>query len=289
MQTLQLADGRSLDYAVAGPEGDPVLLIHHPTPGSGIVQRTLVRIAAEAGLQTLFYSRAGAGGSSRLPGRSVADVVPDLVELLDHLDVERCVTTGWSGGGPHCLALGALAAHRVAGVLCVAGVAPYDADGLDFLAGMSEENVEEFTAAAAGEAALRELLDPMAPQLRQIDAAGLRVQMAGMMASVDRVQLDDEFAEDMAAGFLEAVRIGNDGWVDDDLAFVNGWGFDVADIAVPTTVLQGAQDLMVPFAHGEWLAAHIPGAASLLLPGEGHVSVTSALPQAFGRLRATLP
>lgn len=288
MQTLHLSDGRHLDYAVAGPEGAPVLLIHHGTPGSGIIQRTLVRIAAECGLQTLFYSRAGAGGSSRLAGRSVSDVVPDLVELFDHLGVERCVTTGWSGGGPHSLALGALAPHRIAGVLCVAGVAPYDAEGLDFLAGMGQENVEEFTAAVAGESALRELLDPAAQQLREIDAAGMLENSASQMPPVDRVQLDDEFGEDMAASFREAVRLGHDGWVDDDLALVKDWGFDVGDIEVPTIVLQGAQDLMVPFSHGEWLAAHIPGAKSHLLPGEGHLSVTSALPWAFADLRATL-
>ena len=47
------------------------------------------------------------------------------------------------------------------------------------------------------------------------------------MPAVDRAQLDDEFGEDMAASFREAVRLGHDGWVDDDLAFVKGWGFDV--------------------------------------------------------------
>lgn len=289
MQTLQLSDGRALDYAVEGAPEDPVLLFHHGTPGSGIVQRTLSRAAIDSRLRIVFYSRAGAGGSSRLPGRSVADVVPDLVELLDHLGAERCVTAGWSGGGPHCLAMGALAPDRVASVLSVAGVAPYDADGLDFLAGMGEENVEEFTAALAGEAALRELLGPAVPGLRATDAEGLLDNMSGLLPAVDRAQLDDVFGEDVAASFREAVRLGYDGWVDDDLAFVKPWGFDVDEIAVPTTVLQGAQDLMVPFSHGEWLAANIPAVTAHLLPGEGHLSVTSALPQAFTALRAALP
>lgn len=289
MQTLQLSDGRALDYAVEGEAEDPVLLFHHGTPGSGIVQRTLSRAAIDSRLRIAFYSRAGAGGSSRLPGRSVADVVPDLVELLDHLGVERCATAGWSGGGPHCLALGALVPDRVTGVLCVAGVAPYDAEGLDFLAGMGEDNVEEFTAAVAGEEALREVLDPAVPRLRDADAQGLLESMSGLLPAVDRAQLTDVFGEDMSASFREAVRLGHDGWVDDDLAFVKDWGFDVGDIAVPTTVIQGAQDLMVPFSHGEWLASHIPGAVAHLLPGEGHLSVTSALPQAFTALRATLP
>ena len=78
----------------------------------------------------------------------------------------------------------------------------------------------------------------------------------------------------MSAGFSEALRNGVDGWVDDDLAFVKPWGFALDDIAVPAFVWQGSDDLMVPFAHGQWLAAHIPGAVAHLEQGEGHLSIS---------------
>jgi pimeloyl-ACP methyl ester carboxylesterase len=57
------------------------------------------------------------------------------------------------------------------------------------------------------------------------------------------------------------------------MAFVRPWGFDVAEITVPVTVWQGAQDRMVPFAHGQWLAANVAGAEAHLLEDEGHLSL----------------
>ena len=63
------------------------------------------------------------------------------------------------------------------------------------------------------------------------------------------------------------------GWRDDDLTHTRPWGFDVGTIGVPTAVWQGTEDLMVPFAHAEWLAAHVAGARAHLVDGEGHLSL----------------
>jgi pimeloyl-ACP methyl ester carboxylesterase len=69
--------------------------------------------------------------------------------VLDVLGVDRCVTWGVSGGGPHALACGALLTHRVAAVTSLGSVAPYDAEGLDWLAGMGEDNLTEMAADVA--------------------------------------------------------------------------------------------------------------------------------------------
>jgi pimeloyl-ACP methyl ester carboxylesterase len=282
-------DGRQLDVDVSGPETGVPLLFHHGTPGSIVAPRGLRREAHARGLRLVTYSRAGYGSSTRNRGRSVADVVPDAEAVLDWLGAPRCVVAGKSGGGPHALATAALLPDRVAGVCSIAGCAPWGVPDLDFLAGMGDQNIEEFELAATGEARLREWLTVEAAGIRDADVAGIVKSMHTLLPDVDRAVITDEYGEDLLASFNEALRTGVDGWVDDDLAFARPWGFDVTDLAVPAFIWQGSADLMVPFSHGQWLAAHIPGAVVHLEEGQGHLSITvGAIGAMLDELVATL-
>lgn len=288
MTTISLPDGRALDIRINGPEDGLVLVFHHGTPGSLLPRSKMVDQAADCGLRLVTYSRAGYGDSTRREGRSVADIADDVTAILDHLGVEKAMTAGWSGGGPHALATGALLPDRITGVLSIAGVAPYGVEGLDFLAGMGEGNIEEFGAALEGEDTLRPLLDGMRQELKDATPEAILGELSTLLPEVDRKQITDESGEEMAANFREALKHGVDGWLDDDLAFTRPWGFNLDSISVPTFVWQGSADLMVPFAHGQWLAANVPGAQAHLLDGEGHLSVgVGAMPQMLKELRAT--
>lgn len=271
-EQVHLPDGRRLDLRVSGPADGLPLVFHHGTPGAVTPKRALERAAHARGLRLVTTSRPGYGNSTRQPGRSVVDVVADTEAVLAAVNAERCLTMGWSGGGPHTLACGARLAAAAA-VLVVAGVAPHQADGLDWLAGMGEDNVIEFSAAVQGEDQLRPYLLQQREQLRDIRAADIVGSLQSLLPDVDREALTGEFGEDTAAGFREAVRNGVDGWLDDDLAFAKPWGFSLAEISVPTMIWQGSADLMVPFAHGRWLASRVAGASTHLEEGEGHLSV----------------
>jgi pimeloyl-ACP methyl ester carboxylesterase len=272
LDQVQLPDGRRLDVRVSGPADGLPLVFHHGTPGAAKPIHALERAVHARGLRLVTTSRPGYGSSTRHHGRSVVDVVADTEAVIGALGAERCLTMGWSGGGPHALACGARLG-AVAAVLVVAGVAPYEAADLDWMAGMGEENIVEFSAAVAGEDQLRPYLLQQGELLRNIHAADIVASMHTLLPDVDRAALTGEFGEDMAASFREAVRIGVDGWLDDDLAFAKPWGFSLAEISVPTMIWQGDADLMVPFAHGQWLASQLPAASGHLEEGEGHLSV----------------
>jgi pimeloyl-ACP methyl ester carboxylesterase len=270
---VQLPDGRFLDVRVSGPADGIPLVFHHGTPGSSTPSRAIERAAHAHGLRLVTTSRPGYGDSTAQPGRQVADVAADTAAVLEHIGVRRCLVAGWSGGGPHALACAARL-PAAAAVLVIAGVAPYkEADGLDWLGGMGEENVTEFSAALAGEDELRSYLLGVRKHLKEVTAQGVVAALDTLLPDVDAAVLTGEFAEDMVISFHEALDLGVEGWLEDDLAFTQPWGFDLAEISVPTMIWQGSADLMVPFGHGQWLASHVPGASVHLEDGEGHLSI----------------
>ena len=288
MTLIDLPDGRKLDIEVTGPDDGFPLVFLHGTPGSRTQFRAMQRGAQERGMRLITYSRAGYGASSRRIGRSIADDTDDVAAVLDHLGADRFLVAGWSGGGPHALASGARLAERVDGVLVISGIAPYGVDGLGGVAGGGGGDIEELGLALEGEAALRPNHERDAEDLRDADAAALIEGMDTLLPEVDRAVLTDEFGDDLAANFRESLRTGVDGWVDDDLAFTRPWGFALDELAVPTFLWQGSLDLMVPFAHGQWLAERIPGVTAHLLEGEGHLSVgVGALDLMLDELAAT--
>lgn len=271
--TVPSGGGRSLDVAVAGPEDGTLMLLHDGTPTAGHLYEPLVDAGAERGLRHATYARPGYRDSTRNAGRSVADCAADVVAVADALCAERFHVAGWSGGGPHALATAALLPGRVLSVATIAGVAPADAEGLDWTAGMGKENVEEFGAAIAGEDELRAFLDNAAGEIGKASGEELHAALGDLVSEVDRDALSGEFADHMAATFHDAVATGIWGWFDDDRAFVSDWGVDLGGIEVPVAIWQGGEDRMVPFAHGEWLASQVAGATAHLLPEQGHLSL----------------
>jgi pimeloyl-ACP methyl ester carboxylesterase len=266
-------NGRTLDVYADGPDRAVPVLFHNGTPSSGQLYAPFVEATSERGLRMVSFSRAGYGDSTREEGRSVGDVVPDVVAVLDSLDADRCYALGWSGGGPHALASAALLPERVIGAATVGGLAPHDVDGLDWMAGMGRENVAGFSAALADDAGLRTLLEGIAPAFATVTADEVAARLGSLVSEVDRSAISGEAAAWLAEVFRESVRNGIWGWYDDERALVKPWGFDVRDVRVPVAIWQGRQDRMTPFAHGEWLASHIPGARAHLLAEHGHLSL----------------
>jgi pimeloyl-ACP methyl ester carboxylesterase len=276
--TIYLAGGRQVEVLAAGPEDGLPLVFHNGTPVGPVAYAPMIEAASQRGLRLVICARPGYGDSTPRPGRAVADVTGDVAAVLDELGAPRFVTVGRSGGGPHALACAARLPERCLAAASVAGVAPYRVDGLDWLAGMGPENVAEFGAVLAGAEALTAYLEPEAAKLAVISGPVVADELGGLISPADRAFATGEFADYLAASFRAAVRTGIAGWRDDDLAFAADWGFTMAaaGAGAPVAVWQGDQDSMVPFAHGQWLAAHIPGVRAHLLPGEGHLTLAAS-------------
>jgi pimeloyl-ACP methyl ester carboxylesterase len=269
---LRLEDGRTLRVYDSGSSdaADPFTVVwHHGSPQTGALLEPLLSAAARRGIRLVSYARPSYGGSSPYPGRDVASAAADAAQLADAFGVSRFAVMGASGGGPHALACAALLEDRVTGVVCLAGLAPFTKD-FDWFAGM-------------------------------VSAGALRAAVAGREARA-RYAVSDEFDENsftpadwealsgawasLGADAERAGAAGPDGLIDDDVAFVTPWGFEVTRIDAPVLLVQGGQDRIVPPAHADWLMRHCQRSELWLRPHDGHISVLNACPLAMDWLKA---
>src|ERR1700674_1036005 len=158
-RVVQAADGRTLRLEDGGdPRGKPVLM-HHGTPGAGLLYPAAEADARQLGIRLIGYDRPGYGGSSPQPGRTVADCAGDVRAICAALGIDRLAMWGISGGGPHVLACAALLPDLVTAAASLASPAPYGADGLDFFEGMGELNADGARLVLADETAARAQTD----------------------------------------------------------------------------------------------------------------------------------
>src|ERR1022692_4655862 len=271
-RVVRTADGRTLAVEEAGDlDGRPVL-VHMGTPNS---RRLYGRNAADAparALRLVSYDRPGYGGSAPQPGRTIADCAGDVRAICASLGIDRLAMWGISGGGPHVLACAALLPDLVTAAASLASPAPYGAEGLDWYAGMGQDNVDDFRLLHTDEDAARVKLEKDRVELLGAPAGDLAEGMKSLLSPTDAAVLTGELAGYLAYSLQEGLAPGGQGWWDDGLAEAGPWGFELAQISVPVLLLHGRQDLFVPFAHGQWLAAHIPGVEARLLDDDGHLT-----------------
>jgi pimeloyl-ACP methyl ester carboxylesterase len=270
---VAVADGRELEVVLLGPEDGVPVISHHGTPGCAGCYEPLVAAGAQRGMRHVTYSRPGYGASTRQPGRSVAGCVEDVAALADALGYDRFYSVGGSGGGPHSIACAALLPDRVIAAAAIASTAPGEAKGLDWTAGMGEENIAEVAAARAGDRELQEYLEGQARSMRGATGAEIVTVLGDLVSAPDRRALSGALGEHLAREVSHALASGVWGWFDDDRAILGDWGYELDRIGAPLSLWHGAQDRFVPIAHGKWLANHLTVGAHLR-PDEGHLSLT---------------
>lgn len=272
---IPVTPDREIRLVEAGrPDGIPVLALHG-TPGSGLLYGPWIEDARQRGIRLLSYDRPGYGGSTPDPGRSVASAAADVRALAAALGIPRLCVWGVSGGGPHALACAARLPDLVAAAAALAAPAPYPSDGLEWFAGMGESNIIEFGAALEGLAALEQFVTAATAGLLAGGAQAFLDEFRSLLCPPDVAVLDADFAAFLMDSVAAGIKDQTDGWLDDDFAFVKPWDCDLDQIRIPLLLVHGHQDQMVPFAHGQWLARHLPQAEAWLLPDDGHLTLSA--------------
>ncbi len=266
-------DGRELCVEVAGRDGDRSVLAHIGTPNSRHLFGAWIDDARSRGVRLISYDRPGYGRSTPHPDHTVADGAVDVQAIADALDIDRLAVWGWSGGGPYALASAALLPDLVVAAATIGSVAPWGARGLDFFSGMGEENVDEIKLYFADREASRRKSKEDLHRFVGLTPEELTSAFETLLSPVDAAVLTGDFAAWLVRGLDDGLAPGDQGWWDDGVAHLSDWGFEFESIRLPVKVWHGRHDRFVPFQHGEWLAAHVPGAESSLSEAEGHLTV----------------
>jgi len=265
------ADGRTIAVACWGLAGGTPVVAHHGTPGCRLDLPGSVPMLEELGVDLIMFDRAGYGRSDRLVGRAVAAAAADAAAVADALGIDRFGVYGVSGGGPHSLACAGLLGDRVTRAACVVGVGPFAATDLDFYEGLNELSVVEFEIALRGRSAMEEYVDSFVAQTRAVGTAVMD-EWGAELPEPDREAYygTPEARALLERALAESLVVSGAGWVDDDLAFVAPWGFELEQIATPVAVWAGELDRLVPIEHARYLASRIPGAELHTVPDRGH-------------------
>ncbi|WP_369383716.1 alpha/beta fold hydrolase [Streptomyces sp. cg36] len=278
---IRTPDGRRLAVESRGhPLGRPVFLLHGtpgsrrgPAPRSTVLYRMRIRL--------ITFDRPGYGDSERRPGRRVAHAAQDVAAIADALGIDTFAVVGRSGGAPHALSCAALLPERTARAVALVPLAPRDAAGLDWFAGMTEDNVRAYTIAAGGPGAVTAVFEERAREIRA-DPTATVTAMHGMVPDPDRSVLTDAAIRALLVrNFADGLRDSADGWVDDILALGSPWEFSPADIRRPVLLWHGAQDVFAPVQHTHWLAERIPGSHLEVPPDAAHFGALEVFTRAL--------
>ena len=274
-------NGAELVLETFGERHDPaVLLIMGGAASMDRWEPAFCERLAAAGRYVIRYDHRDTGGSTTYPpgepGYTADDLVADAIGILDHLEVGRAALVGLSMGAALCQVIVLRHPERVSAVALLSTSSA--GEGGPELPGMSDELQAAFSGEGEPEpdwsdreAALDHLLDAERPYAgsRGLEEDALRELIA---VTYDRTP---------------SPASANNHFMVDGTPFAHE---RLAEIAVPVLVVHGSDDPLFPLAHGEALAAAIPGAELLVLDGVGHELPRSAWDEVLPALiELTLP
>ncbi len=268
-RTMRLEDGRTLSWAEIGAMSGPeVLVANHGTGSSRLEMAIYDELLATRGLRVVAPDRPGYGESSGFGrARCVSDWATDVEQLVDALGIDAFAVSGYSGGGPHALAIASALGARVTHVVLVASLAPE----------------QELRSAIDIELKERAATMPW-PEFERVFESGLMDELANVSPADEQAFADSAYVEAAMATITEGARQGAAGDAGDQWAFATPWGVEPESVTQPVDIWHGDADTIVPLEHAHTLHERLPNATLHVLPGEGHFSVGRYVPDQLSML-----
>lgn len=297
--TFTLASGRKLGVTGFGDSAaERVVVFCHAAPGSSVFDPD-PDASSNRNVHILAFDRPGYGSSDPLPAGtwpSITQAADDIAEYLRSMNRDEASAginrpdsigiAGWSAGGRIALAFAARHPELADRVAIIGTPAPNEAvPWIDpQLQAMSDHLAT--LAPDAALAQLSEMLQPQADAVNSADEVGdVPLDLLGASA-VDDAVLALPGAHDRLGRMLkDAFRQGPVGVAADILSYTaRPWGFDVADVAAKTLIVNGQADALSGNAHANWYQKAIPDARVEMMPGVGHLAVIPAWDRVLSHL-----
>jgi sigma-B regulation protein RsbQ len=261
---MTVADRHNV-HVSGDPDGQPLVFAH----GFGCDQHMWRHVAPrfEDRFKVVLFDHAGAGGADITaydPGRytSLNAYAQDVLDICRDLDLHEVVFVGHSVSAM----IGVLAAaedpSRFAKLVLV-GPSPRYIDDGEYVGGFGEDDIDE-------------LLESLANNYLGWSSAMAPV----IMANADRPELGEELTESFCRTDPAIARQFA------SVTFLSDNRTDLAAVAVPTLVLQCANDVIAPVAVGEYVAREMPNASLVVLDATGHCPNLSAPDETYDAIAA---
>lgn len=282
----RLKDGRSLEYFTLGPQNGRTVV--HFDALAGI---TVDMVGNPAGvlatlekynIRLITPCRPGGFRSSPKTMTSLCDFSDDIVELLDHLKVDRFSIFAVSFGAGSALAIAHEMQDRVDRVVLSAAAYPdYHPPNwrdLDLFYQMSGVLGRRWPAM------LRQMLPFLIRSIMQNVDRYFDRYISKTRSTHDIAALSNPFLRSRMAEMLgERTAAGMSGMVEENVLNAQGWDFDVANISVPVSIYHGTLDNVAPLAGAALLAKRLPNGTLTELPEHGHYHHLTGWPWLLAR------
>lgn len=269
---LQLADGRTLGYALLGaPQGEP-LFTCHGLPGSRMESYLIDESAKKLNFRVITPDRPGYGLSTPHAHRTLLQCSNDISCLADQLDISTFNIIGISGGAPCALACASNFPHRINKISLVCGLGPIW--NTDLIKNMHSFEKLNFWLATHFPLLLKTAMGAPLSAIAKLSPT-LVLQLIGLHnGGADKKVLEDARVQQLISlNIREAFRQGAIGAVHDMEMYTQPWGFQLANINKSIHIWHGDEDNVVPLSHSEYMHKHLPNSRLTIVPGEAHFSL----------------